>query len=153
MAADNSQILYGGDLMLFIGTGSTKTPLAFSQNAKLSVSTKTREISSKDSGLWTDKAAGKMDWSASTDGLMSFSTSGQTGTTGIDIVYNYMISGTPLNIVFGSKTGTSPAWTVNSGVKSFTGQAIIASIEVSAGDGDSATYSIALEGYSALTLS
>ena len=153
MAADNSKIVYGGDLMLFIGTGSTKTPLAFSQSAKLSVSTKTREISSKDSGNWTDKAAGKFDWNASTDGLLSFTVTGQTGSTGIDTVFEYFLAGTPLNLVFGSKTGTSPDWTINATAKSFSGQVIVSSIDINAGDGESATYSISLEGYSALSLS
>lgn len=150
MAADNSKIVYGGDLMLFVGTGSTKTPLAFSQSAKLSVSTKTREISSKDSGNWTDKAAGKFDWNASTDGLLSFNST--TGQTGIDTIFEYFLAGTPLNLVFGSKTGTSPNWTINATAKSFSGQVIVSSIDINAGDGESATYSINCEGYSALSL-
>jgi predicted secreted protein len=151
MAADNSKIVYGGDLMLFIGTGTTKSPLAFSTSAKLSVSTKVRDISSKDSGNWTDKTVGKFDWNTSTDGLLNFSAT--SGTTGIDTVYSYFISGTPINIVFGSKTGTTPNWTPNLTLKSFSGTAIITSIDVNGNDGDNATYSITLEGNSTLALS
>ena len=150
MASDNSKLVYGGDMMLFVGSGSTKQPLAFSQSAKLSVSMKTREVSSKDSGNWTEKANGKYDWNCSTDGLLSFSVSGNT--TSMETVYSHFLAGLPINVVFASKTGTSPIWTVDSAKKNFTGQGIIAGIDMNAGDNDNATYSISIEGTGALVM-
>ncbi len=151
VGANNDKLVYGGDLMLFVGTGTTKNPLAFSQSAKLSVSMKTREISSKDSGQWTEKASGKYDWNCSTDGLLSFDVTGATSS--IDMVYELFLAGEDVSIVFASKTGTTPLWTVDSTKKSFTGTALITSLDINSGDGDNATYSISLEGTGQLTLS
>ena len=148
--ADNSKLIYGGNLMLFIGSGSTKQPLAFSQSAKLSVSMKTREISSKDSGDWTDKANGRFDWNASTDGLLAFGVTGSTSS--METVYNLFLAGSPINVVFASKTGTNPAWTVDATKKNFSGSGIITSIDMNAGE-DNATYSISIEGTGALIMS
>lgn len=147
MAVYNDYIQYGGDLMLFINS----QPVAFSTSAKLSVSNKTREISTKDSGNWTEKKAGRYDWNASTDALYNMST---TGTT-MDIMDLYAIftGGSAVTLSFACKTGTTPNWTVSSTVKYFTGSAIITSFDFNASDGDSATYSISLEGTGALLMS
>ena len=148
--ADNSKLVYGGDMMLFVGSGTTKQPLAFSQSAKLSVSMKTREISSKDSGNWTEKANGKYDWNASTDGLLAFAVTGNT--TSMDAIYNLFLAGTAINVVFASKTGTSPIWTVDAAKKNFSGLGVISSIDNNAGDNDTATYSISIEGTGVLSM-
>jgi predicted secreted protein len=150
MAADNSKIVYGGDMMVFASSGSTKLPLAFTQSGKMTITNKSREVGSKDSGVWTEKLSGKFDWVASSDGLYSLNYTGST--TGVDTLYAYMLIGTPINIVFGVKTGTSPSWTVDSSKKSFQGTAIITSLDINASDGDNATYSVNLEGSGALTL-
>ena len=150
MAVENDKIVYGGNMMLFVGSGATKNPLAFSQSAKLSISMKSRDISSKDSGLWGEKASGKFEWNCSTDGLLSFSVSGSTSS--IDIVYNLFLAGQPVNVVFAQKTGTSPFHTVDATKKNFSGLAMISSIDMTAGDNDNATYSISLEGASALVM-
>ena len=151
MAVENDKIVYGGNLMLFVGSGVTKKPLAFSQNAKLGVNMKTREISSKDSsGSWTDKAAGKYDWNASTDGLLAFTLSGAT--SGMDEIYNLFVAGLPINMVFAQKTGTTPFFTIDATKKNFTGTALITSIEMSAPETESATYSINLEGTGSLVM-
>lgn len=149
--ADNSKLIYGGDLMLFIGSGSTKNPLAFSTSAKLSVNTKTREISSKDSGNWTEKLAGKFDWNCSTDALLSYSVTGST--TSCDVVYQLFLAGQPINVAFAVKTGSSPYWTADATKKAFSGQGIIESMDITAGDNDTATYSISIAGSGALALS
>ena len=56
MAVETNKTNYGGDIMLFING----TPLAFSSAAKLDVTLKTRDIGSKDSGYWDEKAAAKL---------------------------------------------------------------------------------------------
>lgn len=147
MAADNQRLVYGGDLMVFVGS----TPIAFSTSAKLSVSVKTREISSKDSANWTEKQVGRYDWNCSTDALMSFIASGTT--LSVEDLYASFTGGTLVNITFGSKTGTSPSWTLNTGIKYFSGQAYITAFDFNGSDGETATYSVTFEGTGTLSLS
>jgi len=144
--AHNDYLVYGGDLLVFVNS----QPIAFSTNAKLSVSNQTREITSKDSGNWKERKIGRYDWNASSDALYNMST---TGTT-MDIVdlYALFTGGTAVTISFASKTGTVPSWTVSSSVKYFTGTAYITAFDFNAPDGEQASYSITLEGSGALTI-
>jgi predicted secreted protein len=151
MAAENSKIVYGGSMMLFITSGATKMPVAFSTSAKLDLTLDIREISSKDSGIWKEKAAGKWDWNASTEGLMAFSLI--TGTTmDIDDLFTLMIARDPVTLSFGITSGSTPSWSLDTSKKYFGGSAIITSLSLNAPDNDNATYSITLEGASELTL-
>jgi len=140
--------------MLFIGSGTSKLPFAFSTIAKLSISMATKEATSKDSGIYNEKVAGRLDWNMSTDGLLSYSLAvDDTARNSIDEIYTLMIAREPINVIFASKTGTTPDWTVDAtaGKKSFTGKGFITSLEQNA-DNDSATYSISIEGTGALTM-
>ena len=65
MATETTKLVYGSNMMLFLAG----TAMAFSTSAKLEVKVGTRDISSKDSGVWKEKLAGKIEWSASTDAL------------------------------------------------------------------------------------
>jgi len=147
MAADSQRIVYGGNLMIFVSS----QPCAFSTNASLSISTEVREASSKDSENWKDKQPGRNEWSASTDVLYNMSTSGTTQS--INDLWVYFTGGTQVAITFGSKTGTTPSWTLDSNMKYFSGNAIISAFEFTAPDGETATASISLEGSGALTIS
>lgn len=147
--SDTTQLIYGGDMMLFVGSGATKNPLAFSTSAKLAISTSMKDATSKDSGIYTEKFAGRLDWNCSTDGLMSYTISGATQS--IDDIYALMLSRTPINVVFASKTGSVPAWTVDASKKTFTGMGFIASMDMNAAL-DEATYSIKIDGSGPLTL-
>lgn len=69
MATEPLKIAYGGDMMLFLGSATVKRPIAFSTAAKLEITCDTREISSKDSGYWKERLAGKLDWKAGSDAL------------------------------------------------------------------------------------
>ena len=149
--ASIDKIVYGGSLMLFVApTGSTVQPIAFSTSAKLAVSLKTREITSKDSGNWTEKAAGKMDWNVSSDALVNYVSTGNTSST--DELFTALTNRTAIPISFAVATGSSPSWTVDSTKKKFTGTAIITSLDITGGDGDNATYSVSLEGTGVLTM-
>lgn len=147
-----NNIVYGGDLMLFVASGETVNPLAFSNSAKLSISTATREITTKDSGNFVEKALNRSDWNVSSDGLMSYSISGATQQN-IDNLFDLMMSRELINVSFGEKTGTSPSWTVNASKSRYSGQGYITSLELNASDNDSATYSITIEGSGTLKLS
>lgn len=151
MSTPNSEyVTYGGNMLIFAYTGSTKQPIALSTSAKLSISNKVREISSKDSGDWTSKEYGKFDWNMSSDALMNFQSTGST--LSVDDLYTYMINKTKINVAFASKTGTSPNYTVDTSKKNFTGVALITSLDLIAGDGETATYSITLDGDGTLLL-
>ena len=108
MPIETSKIVYGGDMMLFVGTGTSKLPIAFSTSAKLDITVATRDISSKDSGVWTEKVGGKIDWNASTDALYTEVLTVTTGTNTFDELYTLMIARAPINCVFAATTGTSP---------------------------------------------
>ena len=149
MAINNEQnkVSYAGDMMIFLSTGTGTTyPVAFSTNATLNVTVATREISSKDSGYWTDKAAGKISWDASSDALYCYTlTSGTTRNT-YDELYAMMIAREAVNFVFGKTSGSTPNWSVDSGEDYYSGDAIITSLNLNSPDGDNSTYSITLEG-------
>ncbi len=150
MAAENSKIVYGGSMMIFITSGATTNPVAFSTSAKLDLTMDIREISSKDSGIWKEKAGGKWDWKADTEGLMAFSLSATTWD--VEDLFAIMIERNPVSVTFGIASGTTPGWELNTGEKYFSGSAIITSLSMNAPDNDNATYSISLEGASALTI-
>ena len=114
----------------------------------------TKEVTSKDSGIFTDKIAGRLDWNMSTDGLLSYSlTVDDTGRNSIDDIYTLMNARQLITVVFASKTGTSPDWTVNATApaKSWSGKGFITALEQST-DIDSGTYSITIDGSGALTM-
>lgn len=146
--AETSKITYGGDMMLFI-EGS---PIAFSSAAKLDISLKTRDIGSKDSGFWDEKAAGKMSWTASSDSLMSDTLTGNSNT--YSELYTAMLTRVPVTIVFATAAGTAPDFTVSAvaGKTKFTGSGFITSLSMNAPDGDNASYSVSFEGTGALVM-
>lgn len=150
MAIETNKITYGGDMMVFVAA----KPIAFSTSAKLDITLGTRDIGSKDSGIWDEKAAAKISWSASTDALM---TDGNLlgNTTTYGALYTLMVARTAITMVFGTATGTPPAWTVSAaaGKTKFTGQAYITSISMNADDGSNGSFSVSLEGTGELGLS
>ena len=148
MAIDNSKIVYGGDLMVFITTGSTLTPVAFSSSAKLTVSMATRDAASKDAGNWGAKLPAKFDWNVSTDALMAYDV--LSGTSDIQDLYTLMLERAAVPVSFSVKAGTTPNWTPTG--KAFTGSVYITSIDITAADGDNAQYSISTEGTGELEL-
>lgn len=148
MATEPSKIAYGGDMMLFIDS----KPVAFSTDAKLEITTDVREISSKDSGYWKEKNAGKLDWKGSTDALYTEELTA-TSTTTFAQLYAKMIARTPIGFAFGAVTGAAPGQTVDPAKKKFTGQAIIVGLTPNAPDNETATYSVSLEGTGALVMS
>ena len=147
--ANSDNIIYGGDMMLFVGSASGSTqPIAFSQNAKLSIKAATRGISSKDSGVWEESQVGKLSWEMSSDALYSM---GVTGTTNeANDLFTLMSGRTPIYVGFSKYTGTVPSWSPAASIK-YTGMAIITALDITANDGDNVSYSISLTGTGALT--
>lgn len=146
--ANNDKLVYGGDLMIFLG--ENETPAAFSTNATLTLNLSEREISSKDSGDYTEVVGGKFDWSMTTDALMNLT--GITGTLSTKEVLQYFLAKVPVEIIFGSKSGTTPSWTVDTSKVYFTGTALITSMSFNASNGETATYSVNFKGTGALSI-
>ena len=145
---NGNAIPYAGSVMFFIQSGATKYPAAFSTDAKLSVSTKVREVTSKDSGQWTDRCSGRFDFNGSTSGLLNFSPTGST--YGVEDIYACFWQVILLVLVL--------AWRVellklqlNTGKKYFYGQVIIENMEISAGL-DDGSYSANFLGTGALCI-
>ena len=151
---ESSKISFGGDMMIFMSASSTKFPIAFSTDAKLDITVNTREISSKDSsGYFTEYAAGKISWTASSDALYSYALVTGTTRNSFDELYTLMVARTPVLFAFAKTSGTTPNWTIDATAKSYTGEAIITGISLNAPNDETSTYSISLQGNGALTQS
>lgn len=149
MAVEVDKLVYGGDMILFLQSGSTSgttynKPIAFSTSAKITVNMKTREATSKDSGNWTDKLPGKLDWSCSSDAL--FSDGDLSGTTAFKILYDHMVNRSGVTMNFAIKSGTAAQWTVDTSKDYFQGTIYLTSLDVNAPDGEQVTYSMSAEG-------
>ena len=139
-------IIKGGVLMLFIDDKSV--PLATSHT--LTINANTTDSSNKDvgGGMWASSEVTQYTWEASTDNLYS--------TNGVSSLYAKMIAGTPVDAVFGIKTEASTAdlpaggsWTKPS-TNCFSGKVIITSLEVTAQNGENATFTATFTGYGEL---
>jgi predicted secreted protein len=137
--SDISKLIYGGDMMLFVSSGATVQPLAFSTSAKLDISLKTRDVGSKDSGYWDESAVGKFGWNVSSDQLYSYGATGSTQT--FAKLYTMMIARVPINCAFAVKAGSTPNWTAGTTDK-FSGQIVITALNVTAGDNANTTYTM-----------
>ena len=151
---ESSKVSFGGDMMIFVSASGTTYPIAFSTDAKLDITVNTREISSKDStGSFTEHAAGKISWTASSDALYSYELSSGTTRNSFDELYSLMISRQAVKFAFAKTSGSTPNWTVDSSEKSYTGEVIITGVSINAPNDESTTFSISLKGNGALTQS
>jgi hypothetical protein len=148
MATNNDKIIYGGNMMLFVSSGATLYPMAFSTTAKLSISLSTRTIASKDDGDWENTCGGKFTWNASTETLMNFASTGTTHDT--NDVYAMFVNKVPINFAFAQKCGTSPSWGVCTSARRYVGCALITNMEMDATDNENGKASIQLNGTSQL---
>jgi predicted secreted protein len=147
---NQNNLVFGGDMMIFVTISGATKPIAHSSSAKLTVSRDIIKFSSKDTGNYNGKRPSIMDWSVSTDALVVWNA---TGTTyGTDALWNLYQAGSLVSITFGVKTGSTPNWTLNSSIKYLSGQAYIASMDFSADNTSMATVAINLDGNGALTL-
>jgi predicted secreted protein len=144
-------IINGTDFMLFVGSGATLQPLAYSTSVKVTNSLETKKRSSKDStGNYDEKYPGKFDWTATSDGLLSFNATGNT--QNFKDLYQLFQARSLVNVSFNTKAGSTPSWTGNTSLTYFTGQAYINSLDFSANDAEDGTYSISLDGSGQLTI-
>ena len=139
-----ANVILGTDLMLF----KANKALAVATSCKLTINANAMETSSKDSGKWTSKKAGKLSWNASSDNLFTIADYTE--------LVDAMISRTEVDLQFSTVSNSdanndipSDGWKANT--DGYSGKAIITSIDVNAPDGENATYTVSFEGTGALT--
>jgi TP901-1 family phage major tail protein len=132
-------MVFDGDLLLYIGEGVTKKPIAYCKTASISVNMNTKEIVTKESGIWNEKINGRLSWSGSADGMYCIISEATNKTT--EQLFDALTARTAVDIVFG-KEGTT---------ETYTGHALITSLEISSGADEIPTYSMSFEGTGALT--
>lgn len=132
-------MVFDGDLLLYIGEGVAKKPIAYCKTASLSVNMNTKEIVTKESGIWNEKINGRLSWSGSADGMYCIVSEATNKTS--EQLYDALIARKALDVVFG-KEGTT---------ETYTGEAFITSLELSSGADEIPTYSVSFEGTGVLT--
>jgi predicted secreted protein len=148
--SQQSSLVYGGDMMLFLASGLTGTvlPIAFSTSAKLDIILKTHETSSKDSGAAEEKQPNKYGWNVSSDALFAYSNTGSTQT--FAHLFSIFTARCPIKMAFAVKCGTSPSWSACAS-DNFGGNIYLTSLSINAADNANVTYSMAGEGTGTLS--
>lgn len=142
-----TKYIKGGDLMLFEKSGSTYTAFAFAKSHSLQIDADSLEVSSKDSGKWKEFLTTKLSWTINAEHLYT--------EENYNSMMDKLIAREPIEVLFAICTNSNDedgkpesGWQAGAGYK---GSAVITSISVNANDGEVATYSITLQGASALT--
>lgn len=139
--------ILGSDLMVFKsegeGAGASYKAFANATTCSLNLTAGALETSSKDSGKWTDKKAGKLSWSLSSENLYT--------SEDFKALVDAWIKREKLLVAFDIATNADndsglPAngWTI--GTTGYEGNVIITSLTANAPDGENATYSVTFEG-------
>lgn len=144
-----SQYLLGENFFVYTGDTNEK-PLAYSTECTLSISGDTIDVSSKNDGVFAAALPGQFSWTISTSAL--YTTEAQ-----YDTLYESMLRREPLKITFGRVTSLGNATTdINTALDKtktyFEGLAFITSLELNAGNGECASYSIEFQGNGRLTM-
>lgn len=154
--SSNRKLVSGGDIMLFVPSGSSYTSIAHATSHQLSLSADVESIDTKDAGKYGMSEVSKINWEITANHMYTES--------GYDTFFTYMTSMNPIQVVFGPKSSTeiagNPAdvnitadgnWTPGTYV--YSGQAIISALDWSADAGSKSTVSVTLQGQGAITKS
>ena len=104
------------------------------RNASLEMSAETIDTTVKTTGGWASKIPGIKSWTSSCDGVYF------VDDAGLDAAQAAFMNGTPVSLEFSNSSGLS-----------YSGQAVITSMSVEAGQEDVVSYTISFEGTGALT--
>lgn len=139
ITTNDTDLVRGQDLLVFIGSD----PVAYATTCSLEMTMDTIDTSNKMSGAFKTYLVGQMGWSLSSDSMLTFST---TAGESISDLFTAMTARTPVTVKF-SKAETG----FTSGLPSYSGSALITSLNVQADNGNVATMSVTLTGTGALT--
>lgn len=145
--ANTSNYIKGGEIILF----KDGSQIAFAQSHTLSINGETQDVSNKDAGngTWSSSEVSKMSWEISAEHMVN-----ANGTNVTDL-YDAMVAMTPIDVVLAKSTGVEgengiTTWAPLTNSFGFKGKATITSLEISAQNGEYATFSITLAGTGAL---
>ena len=105
------------------------------RNASLEMSAETIDTTVKTTGGWAAKIPGMKSWTSSCDGVYFLDDAG------LSAAQTAFMNGTPVQLEFSKEEGLA-----------YSGQAVITSMAVEAGQEDIVSYTIAFEGTGALTV-
>ena len=136
MAARTPGVLNGTDLLVYI---DSTHPIGLSTDCSITINRATRDTSNKDSGGWKTVLPGQREWTVSCNALVAFD-----NTYNLTYLTALMIAGTVINLKF--QTGNT------AGDPSFSGTALITSVNASAANQSNTTFSISFQGSGPLAL-
>ena len=105
------------------------------RNASLEMSAETIDTTVKTTGGWAAKIPGMKSWTSSCDGVYFLDDAG------LEAAQTAFMNGTAVNLEFSNSSGLA-----------YSGQAVITSMSVEAGQEDIVSYTISFEGTGALTV-
>ena len=120
----------GLDVLIKVGS----TVVGGQRNASLEMSAETIDTTVKTTGGWASKITGIKSWTSSCDGVYF------VDDTGLEAAQTAFMNGTAVSLEFSNSNGLS-----------YSGQAVITSMSVEAGQEDIVSYTISFEGTGALT--
>ena len=120
----------GLDVLIKVGS----TVVGGQRNASLEMSAETIDTTVKTTGGWAAKIPGIKSWTSSCDGVYF------VDDTGLEAAQTAFMNGTAVSLEFSNSNGLS-----------YSGQAVITSMSVEAGQEDVVSYTISFEGTGALT--
>ena len=156
---NNTDIVRGDELWLFVGTSATQVPTCFATQHSLNRSMNTTSVSSKDHGNTSYVIPGEGSWTCSTEALMSIASGDGNSATAFDDMMEAFTQGNLVYVKFGKLSNYltkgivdevgGAEWAI--GNPYWSGKGYITSLQASGGHGDSATYSIEITGVGPLT--
>ena len=121
----------GLDVLIKVGT----QVVGGQRNASLEMSAETIDTTVKSTGGWAAKIPGIKSWTSSCDGVYFLDDAG------LQAAQTAFMNGTEVQLVFSNSSGLA-----------YSGQAVITSMSVEAGQEDIVSYTISFEGTGALTV-
>ena len=121
----------GLDVLIKVGS----TVVGGQRNASLEMSAETIDTTVKSTGGWASKIPGIKSWTSSCDGVYF------VDDAGLEAAQTAFMNGTAVSLEFSNSNGLS-----------YSGQAVITSMSVEAGQEDIVSYTISFEGTGALTV-
>jgi predicted secreted protein len=165
--SNDTTVVYGTDLVLLVEvTTNNWQPVAHATTHSIEITRDAREVSSKSTGEWKVSDYGKISWSGSVDALVSFDSGLMNYATMVDkmiartkikivsvlndpsLVLAPETVGTPLNDTRVNYTLVDTKF--KNATPTYSGEAIITSISVNAGEGENVSFSMSFTGASPL---
>lgn len=145
----NTDLVKADDLFLFLTSGNTV--LAFATSAQLQIDGETMDTSNKMSCSWVSNLAGKNSYSISADALYTK----KTGAMSFDALMELMLKRETVDWAMGTITSGSTCegdgtFTLDEAEIYYSGEALITSLSLSAGNNEIANCSVSLTGSGAI---